>query len=360
MKLLRTAACLAGLLAVTLPASAAFDLGNARNYNAYTFGGFEGYHGDTQGRLAVGGNLRIQNYGIVETYNHPIEDLSDSKLGLSLVVGGNATMTDSRVYYGSTLVNGTARIANADLSGNLTINGDAHLKNGSVDNLLTVGGYRDIDSFGNNKIQTATVASPVDFGADQTYLTSYSQTLSQSASTGTVTRGDSDNSRYMLTLTGDGSSDTQVFNLTASDLANAYDISLIGIGDASSVLINVNGVNVSMRNMGGGNPDNPNSLLNSTTLFQNMANLDVLFNFHNAESIDLYNIGIYGTLLATSADVTANEGRLTGHMIADTYYSDRNFQFNVNNIAPAPEPSEYLMMIVGLALVGFCARKRIK
>lgn len=352
MKSFKAIACTMGLLVMSIPAQAAFDFGAAGDYNVLVFGDYSATGSDTQGRLAVGNDLSISGYGIINPDSKFYGSIGHDDVGPALVVGGNATLNSVQVYKGDAVISGNATINGGTFFRDLSVNGNATLNAGSVASTLTLGGSNNSIAAGFTAGQTGngTTALPIDFAAAKNYLTDYStNTLTSMTSTGSVK-----NQYGLLTLTGgDIVGDTQVFNLTGNDLTNIYDIAVANLGGATSVLINVDATTVNLSNMGA---STANSLLNN-----HFGEFDVLFNFYNAEKLNMSGIGLFGNFLALSADVTGAGGVLTGRMIADSFNSAGGFQFNANDIppiTPVPEPSEYAMIGLGLAMIAFCVHRR--
>ena len=71
------------------------DLGIAGKFNAFILGDMQGYHSDVEGRLAVGGNLTLENYSIGKQLPNSSGARDD------LVVGGKAEFENGRMYSGN-------------------------------------------------------------------------------------------------------------------------------------------------------------------------------------------------------------------------------------------------------------------
>ena len=97
--ILSAALALTSISAVAGP----FYIGQAADFNAYIMEDMQGTHSDVEGRLAVGGNLTLDNYGLGLQLNE-----QGSKP--VFVGGGDARMRDSRVYNGDAVAAGTIDI----------------------------------------------------------------------------------------------------------------------------------------------------------------------------------------------------------------------------------------------------------
>jgi hypothetical protein len=84
-----------GLLPLSL------DLGAARRFNGFFFEGFTAPSSDIQGRLAAGSFVSLNHYSIAS-------EIRPTAVGPSLVVGGELTFPEGRVYVGDIVVGGSA------------------------------------------------------------------------------------------------------------------------------------------------------------------------------------------------------------------------------------------------------------
>ena len=176
--------------------------------------------------------------------------------------------------------------------GNLTFT-NGQVANGSAE----VGGTVHTSQFG---IPHGTVLSGqyLNFSADQTQLDKISSTMAATAHNGTVT-----NYYGNFTLTGK-SSGTNVFDLTAAQLANCHGMT-IKAPAGSSVIINVSGANVSMQNFG----------IN----LSGVSASNVVWNFDQAKSLTMSSIGVQGNVLAPHASVQFNNGQINGTLVAENF-----------------------------------------
>ncbi|BDQ35113.1 choice-of-anchor A family protein [Pseudodesulfovibrio portus] len=292
-------------LALTVAAAPAFassaSLGLAGNYNAFIFGNFSS-SSDTQGRLAVGGNVHLEHYSVGDRLN-------PGTTGDVLLAGGDLTFTGGRVYYGDVRVGGS----------------------------VTGPGYKFYDGalYQNSDM-------PFDFAAQKQKYTSMANSLAALSATGTTT------SQWGgLYMTGDGTSNTQVFNLDGSTLLNSHTFALdtTGFAQDTTIIFNVSGTASGLTNMS----------MESLRPFAG----SVLFNFYEATSLTLSGIGVWGSILAPLADIDNPQGVINGTLIANSF--DGPMQLNLvpfEGNVPTPIPGSILLLGTGmLGLIGWRKRR---
>lgn len=255
-------------VAFTLQAIPA-QAGPLGDFNVLTFGDFSAQSSDVEGRLYAGGNVSLNNYSVGYT-------LSGGMVGGdSLVVGGNLNFGYGSVNHGDVVVAGSSTITS------------------SFYWTMHNSGYSITDNVG-------TAGLPVDFTAEYARLSALSTGLSQLAATGTAEAKWS-----QVFLTGTGASDLEVFNITAAQLSGATNLDLSGVNSNATVIINVSGTSANWT----GGIDND---------FANMRD-NVIFNFYEAESLSLSNIGVQGSILAVDADITTSWGVIWGQVVAGSW-----------------------------------------
>lgn len=86
----------------------AYNFGIANDYNVFVFGNMALSNTDAEGRVAVGGNATLSNYGI----GAGIVPLPPANTDLSFVVDGNVNVTGGSNASGNTVVNPGSTITN--------------------------------------------------------------------------------------------------------------------------------------------------------------------------------------------------------------------------------------------------------
>ena len=302
------------LAAVALATAAIAPLAHAdtaKDFNLFVLGNMTSSGSDTEGRLAVGGKATLSSYS-VGLYNHS---------GTNLVVGGD-------LVTGSGNTNGGAAVVGGAFSGPFTIGGGVtqHVPAASL---------------------------PVNFTSEATRLNALSDNLATYASVGTWT------SQYGgLTLNGT-SSGLNVFNLSAASVAG-LNSATINLAAGATALINVEGnfdFHYAGMSLNGGATAN-----------------DLLWNFYDASSINLYGVGFLGSILAPEATMKstgAGSGHIDGQVIVaafDAPLQINNFRFSGNLLNPptllapptgaVPEPATWALMIGGFGMAGAMLRRQ--
>ena len=282
------------------------SLGAAAGYGAFVFGDFTSSSSDTQTNLAVGGNANLSNYAVGQS--------TSPGTSAKLVVGGN-------------------------LSG----------QNGSVGpggaGAIYVGGSNSSSLTAATKSQNLPSSQlPIDFAAAKSQYQSLSQTLFNTAATGSVV-----NQYGTLTLTGTAS-DVNYFTVQASDWNSANTVN-INVAKNSTIVINILGTSVVFQN--------GQISINGTSGENNAANALTLYNLYQATSLSLPGSKApQGSVLAPFASVTGGYGQLNGQLIAQSFSG--NTQFNRPDFAGAvttavPVPGTLPLLASGLVLLGWLA-----
>jgi len=261
---LHTAAFL--FLSVFQTSAQTFDsLGPAVGFNAFVEENFESQYTDVEGRLAAGENVVLESYGVASK-------ISVSPETYALIAGQNITYNNGMIFSGSVLAGGSAAlIAN------------------NVRNGMAVGSSI-----------TDNAQLPFDFSAEFAKLRDISTTLAQADVTGSVT--------YQwggVKLTGDCSSNPQVFSINGPQLKSASSLSLECVPSDATLVLNVSGTNPGMQNIG-------------LAHLQPRAN-KILWNFFEAQTISFASIGVEGSILAPHADLNTPWGYVNGTVIVKNW-----------------------------------------
>ncbi|MBT9458872.1 MAG: choice-of-anchor A family protein [Burkholderiaceae bacterium] len=308
------------------------DLGPAAGYSGFFFGNVNAAS-DVEGRLAVGGNLTS---GFDVGYRNAFGSTAPS-----LVVKGSVSLTGQWGAAGS-IYNGPNYNTNTNASiGPSTAPWvPSNLNMGQIvyGTTLTAASWQ----YG-----TATQnASYLDFAGAKTQLSGLSSALAGQAQIGSWSA-----SAGGVTLTGDGSSDVQIFNLGNTALSN---ITLNNVKAGAHVVINSSLTNVVFSgNLGGDQANSSDGLASHRDR--------VIYNLSNATSV---NVGTFlnGSVLAVNANVIGS-GHLEGTLIANSLSAGPNGKLELGYepfvpTTPVPEPETYALMMAGLLTVAMVSRRR--
>ena len=261
---------LSAVIALTLASSStlAADLGIANNFSAFVFEDFKSNFGRAEGAIAAG-EIDLKGYSVgytrpysPEEYYLISESTIDFKYGRQYVgsmIAGGGTDVHWSVRWG--MESGSKILSNQDES-----------------------------------------ALPFNFDEQEQYYKDLSSELSELDETGTVYR-----KWGGLYLQGDGSSNRQVFNLDARDFAKAHTFKVWGIPADATVIFNITG------------DDNVNVKGKSFWRLRNHASKTV-FNFTNAQKLDIKGNRWQGVILAPHADIRGVFGTAKMPIIGQSFY----------------------------------------
>ncbi|MDR7088633.1 choice-of-anchor A domain-containing protein [Cellvibrio fibrivorans] len=252
-------------------------LGAAGRYGNFVWDNFTSLSSTVEGRIAVGGNLSLQNFSVGDK-------LDPNKLHDVVTVGGNVTFPSGRIYYGNLIAGGS------------------------------VSGVGDPVRFGmaQGAVIRGSSALDVNFTGEREYLQELSTKLATLPANGTVKM-----QWGGMELKGDCTSTSQVFNVNGVDLGVAHTFAVSCIPAGATVVFNVSGTNVTIKSMG---------MQSLTTLRDN-----VLFNFPQATSLKMTSVGIEGSILAPFAQVDQPAGRIDGQVIVKSWYSTTTGYMSIHN-----------------------------
>ncbi len=243
------------------------DFGAAQPYNALVFGDFTATASDVEGRLAAGGNIFLQYYGVGYRLNTTLPD------GV-LVAGGDITFPAGQVYHGDILAGGSAQ--------------------GVEDSVR--------DSLAEGAAITDQADLPIDFSDIKAELTQMSEELAALDANGSAV--------YQwggLYMTAACDADVQVFQLDGEQLlaANAFSVDLSCAPDNATYIFNISGIETGMTNMG----------LQSLESVRD----HVVYNFYQATSLTFQSVGVQGSVLAPLADLDNPAGVIYGQLFANSW-----------------------------------------
>ncbi len=284
---------LSAVIALTLASSTtlAADLGVANNFSAFVFENFKSNFGRADGAIAAG-EIDLKGYSVGYTRPYSPEEyylISESTIDFKY----------GRQYVGSMIASGGTDIHWSVRWG---------MEWGSK--ILS------------NQDESAL---PFNFDEQEQYYKDLSSELSELNETGTVYR-----KWGGLYLQGDGSSDRQVFNLDARDFAKAHTFKVWGIPADATVIFNITG------------DDNVNVKGKSFWRLRNHASKTV-FNFANAQKLDIKGNRWQGVILAPHADIRGVYGTAKMPIIGQSFYGSMamlggEFNGNLPSVAEPIEP----------------------
>jgi choice-of-anchor A domain-containing protein len=315
-------------------------------YNVFVLGNMGSqaspYTSDSQGPMAVGGNLYLMDFTTASNTTNG---------GPALIVGGNMMETRGTIR-GNAYIGGNANFTTN--SGGTTVQGNLNVRGSLISAPTQV--------TGTTLVGVAAPALPLNFASVGADLISASALLASSSYTSLGVAGTVLQNGHQLTLTGAGTG-LNVFTLTAAQVANLGSGSLtFNLPSSATALINVSGQSVSV-----GSPGNFGFFFNGIDEDQ------VLFNFYEATTLAIQSFN--GSILAPLAAVSFTNGQLNGSLVAgsvrSTVYQNGEFHYDpfegrlpsgTANLAgdpvAVPEPATLLLHAGAVLLfVGFRRRR---
>ena len=304
----RLAAGMAGILGLFPSVALCAGFGEASPFNVFVFENMTESNVDSEGRVAVGWNAFLTNFGVGSAFQS-----NPPSAGNTLVVGGDLSYSGGEVHYGNVVYGGS-------------LTGSVSAPNGTV----TQG------------------AGVVDFVATRDSLTDHSAYWSGLAPTGSTGYNYGG-----VTLVGTNP-DLNIFDLSGSYLNSAWGVT-IDAPLGSTVLVNIDGVTNDFDNLGINFTDTNGDGTGITD------KQHVLFNFYEATSLSISGISVKGSILAPGAAISFGNGNVEGNLIARSLTGSgeaHNFLFSGSLPEMAvPEPSVLALAGASLALAGMRRRR---
>ena len=335
---------LAGLLLSGQSLAGPIDFGQAGKYNAFIKEDYSVTSSDVEGRVAIGGNFSVNGgYDIgTQILDYGMGD------GPSLVVGGDIVKTGTgslNIYQSATLPN--------PVLGDVVLGGTFS------------GGPSSLGSITENSSNL-----PVDFDTSFAELEALSHQLAQQSDMAVIDHGWALEFAIDPNLVSD--EEVYVFNITQDMFATDWYVNTDGMGEDATVVFNIankdsSTVDFSQANVFLNDSANPYDSSNPLSGYFNkgFANgeppLQLLYNFDNVDQLYL-NSDLYGSVLAPTADIIANESTIYGQVIGNSWQG--NMQINYNPFEPVPPgttpvPEPAALWLFALAAALMFARKKL-
>lgn len=282
--------------------------GPAHAFNALVFGDFSAVGGDTDGRLAVGGNADIpSNYSVGHAvYGHAISNLVGNAVDM-FIVGGD-------------LDDGTWGV-----NGNIVLGGERTgskrwMANGNVVRKVVPVTFTEEGNVPSD-------GSGMSFTDLRTNLLARSASFAALEDRGVLVKDTS--TPYHLTLTGTNTT-LNVFNLTAAEWSVSGTDIAISAPEGATVLVNVHG-------------EGPVTITNGGMLVSGTTREYVLVNYADALSVNTSGFTHEGSVLAPKADATFSGGAINGRAVfGGTVATVTGFEFHnfffLGDICTGSEP----------------------
>ncbi len=333
-------ACLT-MLAAPLAQAQSNGLGIDSGLGVLSFGNFTAPSADVQGKVAVGGNASIAGYTINSAWPYTQALYG----GTGLTVGGNLDISGGSIF-GNTVVGGNLAVTNGtSFNGSVQVAGNLSTSTGWLSaQSISYGGTSNLSQWQSPapvQVNAASIQTGINFAAEQQRLTSLSQSFDAMANTGTSYL---QNSTLVLNA---NNANVAVFDLTAADVTGISGMRLDNFNANTTVILNVLGQTVNFTTGG----------YQNFNLASDLAAGHVLFNLPQATSVT-FTSGVYASFLAPLAQFNTAGGGFIGGQVVVAGWSGIGQVNDTPFVSAVPEPETYAMLLAGLGLIGFTARRR--
>jgi len=323
------------------------DFKGIDGYNLFLSGNLTYYKSDVEGRVAVKGDVKLNNFSI---------GLEAADSQFSLVAGGDIVAGDIDGIIGGGSVNnggifssGKVDLAHTAVNGDLYACGDVHINETSVaGNLKSCGSVtRENSSVTGTEQETlSNLDPPIDF--DDISLSEIEEAiLNYSYNSPVIDLALQESGEILASFEEPG---TYRVDVNATDLENTWGLK-VKASRGSTVVINV-------KNDLRGNQNDALTIANKAfELSGGLTSQDILFTLTGFDEVVINHVGILGSILAPEARINFYEGVMEGNLMAMNLEGGEN---TVNGVhggqinLPVPEPGTLLMVIIGaLGLIAF-------
>ncbi len=337
-------------------------------YNTYISGDLgkagSAYTSDSQGAIAVGGNVYLQNFGA---------STNATANGVGLAVGGSLSMTNGSVNGATDVaggmtatstglkdvdVGGSLNYQYGQINGNVNVVGDATVTGAGISGKVNVGGKATFINAAQPTVgPAAPYVAPINYEATTANIGAVSQYLAGMQVTDGDKFGLNGSGAYVFTSTKAGDN---VFDVTAAQFAamSGHQVIFDGTVAGATDIINV---------LDFGTVSLPGNV--SFSYSGTMTDDHVLLNIANATTVNLSPNAKYDfSIMAPEATLATTGGNITGSVFAenltggaqlDLSHAGGVFAGELPSGLPAPNFGWATLSLALLALIGVRGRQRL-
>jgi choice-of-anchor A domain-containing protein len=327
------AVIVAGLMSLLPRATLAVSVGPVADlFNVYAIGDIGTaavpyQQSEFQGITGAGGSAYFDNFSIN----------SSNVFGpFGLLTGQGLTFTSGTIN-GGLSSGGPVSITNVQINGNANTGSTFNAVTSTIDgNLTTTGAVTGSGLTVTGSKSTAPYTPPIDIAALNNSLINASNSFAALTQTGSFVQTCGGGGARPCTLTFDGASGQNVFDVDASLINQTGSVNFTGAPDATFI-IDILGTNIALAAMG-------------FNLAAGIGLSDILWNVTQVTSVILTQIQLPGTLLAPNALVNFTNASIDGSLYANDLIG--NGESHV-----VPETGTWAMLLTGLVALFFAQRR---